>query len=296
MATTLKRTYDNRDAIPADIFIEKDGKFVFNPDIEIEGMIPSARLETFRDGNLKMRQRLEAFGDKIQVDAKGNITGFGGGLLDPDKASELLEREQELSDGNLTKKSEVTARVEQRVAEEKRKWDSEKKQLTDQLGDSRGKLRQLTIERTALELAIPFGLRKDEGAKSSLVLAVNTRWNIDENGEPVAYEPDGKTVKFDGHGVPMRGHESLKRDIEKMAKETHKFLFENNEGGGADGSRGSGASRYDDADVNPWDPKSYNRTKQTQLVKTDFEKARRLASKFGVDLKPSSVTKIAQTR
>jgi hypothetical protein len=121
---------------------------------------------------------------------------------------------------------------------------------------------------------------------------VNETWTIDpESGEPVSYEPDGRTVKYDGGGNPMRGEGAMKKYIEGLAKDRAKFLFEDNQGGGADGTtRSGGTGSRDDLEVNPFDPKTYNRTRQTELVKTNFEKARRMAAKHGIDLKPSSVT------
>lgn len=284
--TTLKRSYASQDEVPTNLFIEQDGKWIWNPDIEIDGMIPSNRLEPFRDSNVKLKQRVEAYGGTITVDAQGRVTGFGG--VDPDKVHDLLGREQELSDGNLTKKSEVNTRVEQRVAEEKQKFEKEKGKLQTQLDATLAKLRKVSVEGKALDLALPLGLRKD--AKEALALMVNERWSIDaESGEPVAYEADGKTVRYDGGGNPMRGEAAMKRDIESMAKDRAKFLFEDNQGGGADGST-RGASNRDDLEVNPFDPKTFNRTRQTELVKNDFPKAQRMAKKHGIDLKPSSVT------
>lgn len=290
MATTLKRSYSSQADVPTNIFIEKDGAWVWNPDVEVEGMVQASKLEPFRDSNVQLKRHLEKFGVTINTDQTGRVTGFGG--TDPDKVTELQSRAQELEDGRLTKKSDVEAAVERRVGEERQKWEKEKKGMETKYNDLHAKHRKAVIEQRALELAIPFGLKKDEGAKNALVLAINSSWNLGDDGEPVAFEADGKTVKYDSHGNPKRGVEALKREIESMAKDSYKFLFEDNQGGGADGSTRSGGGR-DDLEVNPFDPKTYNRTKQTELVKSDFAKAQRMARKHGIDLQPSSVTRAA---
>lgn len=295
MATILKRTYGSKDEVPADfitLYTDKDGKFVLNPEIEIEGLVPRAQMDTFRDGNVRLKQRVEAYGGTIQTDAKGNIVAFGG--VEPEKISDLMSKEQQLADGALTKKSEVETRVEQRVGEEKRKWETQKAQLDTQLRDLREKHRSMVIDAKATELAMPFGLRKDPAAREGLALMVKNTWTTDDNGDPVAYEADGKTVKYDGDGVPMRGGESFKRYIESLAKDKARFFFEDNQGGGAGGDGGRGGSRYDDNEVNPFDPKTWNRTNQAKLVNKDFKKAQRMAAKFNVELKPGSLQGVDQ--
>lgn len=290
MATILKRTYGSKDEVPADfitLYVDRDGKYVLNPDLEFEGLVPRAQNEMFRDSNVRLRQRVEAYGGTIQTDAKGNITGFGG--VDPDKVHELMGRAQELEDGKITKKSEVDARVEQRVGEERKKWEAKTAQLETQNKDLREKHRSMVIDSRATELALPFGLRKDPLAREGLALMVKNTWTIDDNGEPIAYEGDGKTVRYDSDGVPMRGSESFKRYIESLAKDKARFFFEDNQGGGAGGDGGRGGSRYDDNEVNPFDPKTLNKTKQAQLVMKDFKKAQRMAAKHGIDLPPSSL-------
>jgi hypothetical protein len=273
MATILKRAYGSKDEVPADItlYVEKDGKHVLNPDIEIEGLIPAARLEEFRNKNIEQSKQLEKFKD-----------------IDPDKYHDLLSKETDLADANLVKKSEVQMRVEQRLAESQKSWNTTKEKLEKELSEWKARTRKLTIEQQALGLAIPFGLKKDEAAKRSLILLVNDVWSIDDSGEPVAYEGDGKTVRYDSAGNVMRGQDAMKRFIDRLAKEDGKFLFEENQGGGADGA-GRGGSRFDDNEVNPFDPKTFNRTKQAQMVQKDFKKAQRMAAKHGVDLQPSSV-------
>lgn len=266
MPIQLKRTYDSKDAIPADIYVEKDGKFTLN-DIELEGYVPKSTVDEFRTNNTTLKRQLESFDG-----------------IDPVKARELLAKEQEIRDAETKGAERIEQRVQERTADRLKAWTTAEEKLKGQVASLTDRLHKAVIESKALELATPFGLRKD--AASNLVLTVNSVWTLDEHGEPVAYENDGKTVRLDSAGKSMRGLDGLQRYIEKLAKEDARFLFEPNQGGGA---QNQGGGRDDDGEVNPFDPKTLNVTKQGQLINKDFAKAKRMAAKHGIDLKPSSL-------
>jgi hypothetical protein len=265
----LNRTYDTREAIPADIYVEKDGKFVLNSDLSVEGYVPSTTLEEFRNNNIKLQK---------------DLAKFEG--IDPEKATTLIAKEKEILDAEAKGAERIKERVDERTKDALDKFNKDRERLEGENTKLRSELTRTKIEAKALELATPFGLRKD--AAENLRLTVNAQWVLDENGEPIVYEPGTKSAKLDEDGKPMRGTDGLARFIEKLAKEKAKFLFVPNSGGDAhnegNGERGGG----DDGGYNPFDPKIDNRTAQTKLVKTDYPKAVRLAAKFGITLPPKT--------
>jgi len=268
----LNRTYDSQELIPADIYVEKDGKFVLNPSIEIEGFKPNSVVDGFRENNLELQRKLAVY--------EG---------IDPAKAKTLLEKEQEILDAETKGAERIKERVEERTKDALDKFNKDRERFETENRKLRDELTRTKIEAKALELATPFGLRKD--AAENLRLTVNSQWVLDDQGEPIIYEPGTKSAKLDEDGKPMRGTDGLARFIEKLAKEKAKFLFEPNSGGGAQNDGGGSRDNSDDG-YNPFDPKIDNRTDQTKIVKADYPKAVRLAAKHGIKLPPKSTANL----
>ncbi len=267
----LKRIYDKKEDIPAEyqsLYEEKDGRWTIES-VEIEGFVPVKKLEEFRNQNVKLSESLKKFDG-----------------IDPERYQELLGRATELDDANLVTKSDVAKRVEARVKEVLEQHAKEKAQWTTQIGERDAKLRKVLIESKALEAGVPLGLRKEKGAQNALIMLVNNTFTIDENGEPVAYEPDGKTVRLSPNGDQMRGDEAVRSYVKKLSSEEAPFLFEGNTGAGAEpGTNRGGRGGADDGAANPWDPKTLNRTDQGKIFLADPARAQRMARKFGVELR-----------
>jgi hypothetical protein len=268
----LKRIYEKKEDIPAEyvsLYEEKDGRWTIES-VEIEGFVPVKKLEEFRNQNVKLSESLKKFDG-----------------VDPERYNQLLERATELDDANLVKKSDVAARVEARTKEVLEQHAKEKQLWQAKLSERDAKLRKVLIESKALEAGVPLGLRKEKGAQNALIMLVNNTFTIDENGEPVAYEPDGKTVKLSPNGDQMRGDQAVRDYVKKLSSDEAPFLFEGNRGTDVEpGTSGGAATRgREDGGVNPWDPKTLNRTKQGEIYMKDPALAQRMAKKFGVDLR-----------
>jgi len=273
----LKKTYTKKDEIPAEVvglYQENNGTFALPADFEVEGFVPSSTLDEFRTNNIALGKQLK------------NFEG-----IDPEKARQLLVKEQEILDAETKGAEKIKERVDERTKEVVESKNREVQKLQQERDTLRTQLQKAVIDSKALELATPFGLLKD--AARNLVLLVNEQWTLDESGQPISLEPGTNQARLDGNGKPMRGTDGLQRFIEKLAKEDAKFLFAPNQGGGA-GNEDRGSFRNgDEGEVNPFDPKTYNRTKQGELVNADFPKAKRMAAKFGIDLKPSAIRSAA---
>lgn len=276
---TLKKLYDAEADVPAEakgLYEEKDGKFHRKGDYDFEGLVPNARVEEFRTTNVGLTKRLEKF--------EG---------VDPDKYKDLVSREQEILDFKTTKENEIQKRVDQRTSDFKKQTEADLKKRDERITKMDSELRKAKIESKGLEFATAFGKLK-KGAGEVLTLKLNQEWSLDENGELVAYEQDGKTVRMGSNGESMRGTEALKRYVEQLGKDSMKFLWEDN--AGANGEPGSGSGGTSDiGELNPWDPKNEKmaglETLKGQIYTKDFKKAERMAAKFGVKLPAPVVTR-----
>lgn len=279
--TKLKKKYATKDEVPADFtgaYVEKGGEMVL--DIEIEGLIPASRLDPFRTNNTKAKEFLEQYGT---VEEQNGTLAFTP-RIDPKVYDSLKAREDELKDDSAIKEK-VDKRVTAATKEMQETNQRETAKKDQQIADLKGKLKSTLIKSEALSEATQFGILKN--ATDAFTLMIDQAWTLDESGEPVAYEADGKTIKLNENGDPMKGKEALKFFVKKMATDTNKFMFAPNEGGGGDSSvRGSG-SQSDNGDVNLWDMKIEmpdRETKQAQMYKKDFPKAQRMAARHGVQL------------
>ncbi len=277
----LKRIYDNETDIPEGAvgLYEKNGEGKFVLSTEIEGLTSIRRTDEFRTANLKLKTRLEAYED----------AEYGGGEMTPERVTELVGKEKTFTDAGAKTAEEIERRVNERTAEAQKNHEKEKRKLEHQLADITGKLQSVTIESKAVEAAIPFGLRKT--AHEDLIDRVLKVFKIDDKGQPVAYQSDGKTVRY---GTDPDKPLTITEFVKSLATDSAKHLFEDNEGTHADpsksGSRQSGGG--DDSAVNYWNPDTYingrpNMTEQNKLIRRNPDLAVKHAAKHGVKLEIS---------
>lgn len=253
----LKFIYTSQDEIPegmGDHYTESNGKWVLN----CEGAVPSSRLDEFRQTNIELKKKVEAFGD-----------------LDPVKVKEIMAKADEIEAAKVTGDDKVKELVEKRVAKMKEEHDRELEGLRTKLTTTESQLAARTIDAALVEAGAEFGLRPT--AHDDAVARGRTLFKL-EDGQPVAYKGDEKLYGKDGSPLSPREF------IESLTK-TAPHLFEPSEGGGAGGSgAGGGGGRLPDGG-NPWAKETFNLTKQAQILKTDKAAAQRLAAKAGVPLK-----------
>ncbi len=267
MPTTLKRTYATQEDIPetfAPFFIEKDGKFA--ADVDFEGYVPAKRLDEMRTTNITDRQKYEADLEKFKD-------------VDVEKYHDLLSREKDLGDGKLIKRGEIEAVVKPRVDEALKPVQAELKEEKGRTAILRDRLETAMISNGVVQAAIPLGLKK--GAAPDLIERARKVFKLNDDTEVVAYEPDGKTIKYHLGSEPY-GIEQFAKDTANDEYGKHLFV-ENQGGGGGGGSARGGAQRGDD--YNPWNPTTTNRSDQGKIIATDFPRAQRLAKKHGFTLK-----------
>jgi hypothetical protein len=253
----LKFIYTNKDEIPdglAEHYTESNGKWVLN----CEGAVPNARLDEFRQTNIDLKKKLEAFGD-----------------IDPVKAKELMAKADEIEAAKVKGDDAVKELVEKRVAKMKEEHDREMGVMRTKLETTESQLAARTIDAALIEAGAEFGLRQT--AHDDAVARGRTVFKL-EDGKPVAYKGEEKLYGKDGS--PMTPREF----IEGLTKAAP-HLFEPSEGSGAGGSGAGGGGGRMPEGGNPWMKETFNLTRQAQVMKADPAAAKRLAAKAGVPLK-----------
>jgi hypothetical protein len=247
----LKFIYETDSEIPealSQYYTESDGKWILN----CEGAAPAAKVDEFRRNNIELKKQVEAFAG-----------------IDPKRFKDLEKKEADFEAGKADSKEKVEELVAKRVA----KMSEEHQAAVDGLSKERETLHKqlsaLQIDQAVITQASELGLRKT--AHDDIVGRAKGTWRL-EDGKPVAYNGEAEKI-FGRSGEPI----SMKEWAEGLAK-TAPHLFEENTGAG---SGGGGTSGKGDDGANPWHEKSWNLTKQGQMLRADPDKAKRLAAQAG---------------
>lgn len=231
------------------------GKFV----LKVEGAVPKAQVQEFRDNNVQLKEKLEKF--------EG---------IDPENVAEVLATMKKVQDGELvesSKKEDVDKLVEDRVAEMKKQHDKELQDSSDRNDKLSGELANVKIKSALLKAGAEHGMRAT--AAEDLVARGKQVFSLDDDGNLVAKDEDGNAM-YGKAGSALTPGEFIK-DLSEKAE----HLFDPNEGGGSSGSGGGGGQGGD----NPFSKDTWNLTKQNQLINKDPKQARKLATAAGVSIK-----------
>lgn len=247
------------------LYIERDGAFIRADtagEVELEGVTPNERVQEFRTNNTRLTEEKEALELKFKD-------------VDLDKYRDLLSKEKDLEDHKLVKRGELD-QVRRAAADEAVKplqTELQKRETT--ISQLRTRLEEAVIGDQVVQAGLPLGLKK--GAVLDIKMRASRIFKLNENGEVVAFEPDGKTPKFK-NGVDPYTLEHFVQDLSQAADGKH--LFEENSGGGGDSSK-SGSQRSDNG-YNPWDKKTFNRFEQGKILKADRPRGIRMAKIHGI--------------
>jgi len=231
------------------------GKFV----LQVEGAVPKQQVDDFRANNLKLKTALEKFNG-----------------LDPEKAAEIAAAYQGVTDGTYVenaKKADVDKMLESRTAEMQKKYESELTLAIETASTMKNELQTVKVNQALLTAGATAGLRK--GAEADLLSRGREVFSLDDQGNLVARDEKGE-VRYGAAGQAFSPGEFIK---ELASKAEH--LFDPNAGGGAGGSGSSDSSM---GGSNPFKKETHNMTEQAKLIKTDPQKAKRMAAQAGVTI------------
>jgi len=191
---------------------EKDGQYY----LQVEGMVPKARLDEFRENNIKLAQDNDKL--KRHVDSYGAIT--------PAELEELRKKAE--TGGGEVDEEQLNTMVEERVAKRVSKMNEEHESALKAEREARGQaettLSKLIIDTNVQTEAVKAGVR--ETAVEDVLLRARNIFRV-ENGSAVPYKDDEIVYGKDGK-TPQTIGEWL---ADQASTAPH--LFKENKGGGA---------------------------------------------------------------
>tara|TARA_R110000782_G_scaffold12895_5_gene38155 strand:+ start:598 stop:1380 length:783 start_codon:yes stop_codon:yes gene_type:complete len=235
---------------------QKDGESWI---LQVDGVVPKKTHDTFRDANIDLKRKLEAFG-----------------ALTPEEAAEAAKLKRKVVDleTQITgDKDKVDKLVQQRVGEMRDVHEKERTALQGSLDKANGSLDTLTIDRDLVEAGRKFGLR--DTASSDLIGRGRSIFKRGADGNVVAMEADG-TVKFGPSGDPLTAEQFVHGLTTEAA-----HLFDPSKGSG---SGGSGTGGNGGTGRNPWKAKTFHLTEQARMVKENPQLAKQMAAEVGKTL------------
>lgn len=198
----------------AGLYEQADGKFRLN----VEGVAPREKLDEFRNNNITLIQKLEAFKD-----------------IDPNKYRELMSLQARVSNKELIEAGKLDEVVQSRISQMKTEHEQTLQQLNQKLSNADKQLESLLIDSAVRMQAMKQKVLPT--AVDDVMLRARMSFKI-VDGKAVPHEGDKPIYGKDGVN-PM----SVDEWINGLAKNAP-HLFESSQGGGARGS-GSGAGTGD---------------------------------------------------
>jgi len=187
-----------------------DGKYA----LQVEGVVPKARLDEFRDKNIELMKTMEQY--------KG---------VDPDQYQELLDLKRKVDESKLVESGKVDEAVQQRVQTLQSEYDEKIKEYESKLGDAQSKLEKTLLSSELQGKAIKVGAY--ESALDDIESRARQVYKL-VDGEILPIDSKGQVIYGRNGSDPMPMSEWLKG----LAKEAP-HLFKGSEGGGARNNSGS---------------------------------------------------------
>lgn len=225
------------------------------------GLVPKAKVTEFRKTNLVLKKKLEAFGE-----------------MDPTEAQDALDRKEEFEAGagaNTPEKIREAAEklAADRIAKITTTHEAQLGGLKTENGSLKGQLESRVIGDALRKAGNAQGLLPT--ATDDLIARGRGTFKVDEHGELIALESDGETPRLNDKGDAFGPTDFVVGLVKSAA-----HLFGESKGSDAKGSpTGPGVSGA--SGLNPWEKKTFNLTKQGEILKQDPKLAQRLAAKAG---------------
>jgi hypothetical protein len=236
----LKIKVQKKDEIPAGFesaYVERDGVFVL--DVE-GGFVEKSKLEEFRTNNINLQKQLQSF--------EG---------IDAAKARELLAKQTELETGDLIKKGDFKALIENQLAPFRTQLESEKKRNEQLLAQIEGTKMNDAVQSAGVKAGVRASAMKD------LMLRAKGSFKV-----------------VDGTVVANEGVQTLDEWLVALKGEAP-HLFEENSGGGAAGNGSGGAGLNASGRKNPFAKETWNLTEQGRITRENPKLAQSLRAAAG---------------
>ncbi len=193
----------------------QDGKLV----LDVEGAVPSSRLDEFRTNNIELKKQLEKFKD-----------------IDPVKYKEAVEKLSKIDQKTLMDAGQIDQVVNERVSGMRQEYETKVGDLTKQLGDATQRLSSVLIDSAVKSAALAAGVAQT--AVDDVVLRAKTFFQV-QDGEVVALNEKGHVIYGKDGEKPLSINEWV-----TGLKTAAPHLFGKMQGGGAGGSGQGGGIDY----------------------------------------------------
>jgi hypothetical protein len=251
----LKYRYADKGEIPEGLsahYTEKDGAFV----LAVDGVVEKTKLDEFRSANVALLKERDDL-----------VKRFEG--IDPDEVRKLAEEKRKLEEERQLKAGEFDKVLDQRLKALKEQHTKQLESLNAEREALNSRLSTIQIDQGVVAAATKRGLRPT--AIPDITARARSVFRL-VDGQPRAFEPDGKTVRYGKDGVtPM----TLEEWVDGQTSDAP-HLFESNAGGGAAGTPAGGGTGSQRSVRNPFRKETWNLTEQMRLTRTDPALASRL--------------------
>lgn len=193
------------------LYVKEGEKFV----LDVEGLVPKAKVDEFRNNNVQLQQQLDKLKD-----------------IDPVKYHELTALQRKIDEKELLEKGEVEKVVNLRVGEMKTNFETQIGTLQNENSSAKAQLAVLLIDNAVRIAAAKNGVVPT--AIDDVVLRARSLYVVDK-GAPVPKNEKGEVVYGKDGTTPMPMDEWL-LGLKKNAP----HLFVGSQGSGAGGGRGNG--------------------------------------------------------
>jgi len=212
--------------------------------VETENTAIAAKRDEFREEKKALDEKYGAATEELETFKKS----FGEKT--PEEIAELLKAQKEgdikalIGENKLEEAAEAIA--QNRIEEAERAQalkDQEKDKRIAELQNSNTTLDAQNREARLGKIGLAeFGKLDDHNPAAMLDVerSILADWSLDEKGDPIMYEADGKKVALDDKGNPM----TLQYYVNETMRAKSSHYFKPKEGGGAPGG-GTGASARD---------------------------------------------------
>ena len=216
MSEQLPYYVENLDNIPQEIhsfYTESDDGFLLN----VDGVVPKAKLNEFRSTNRKLNAELEEVNNKFKY-------------VDIEEYKTLKENQTNDAVKGVVQEADVNNIVQTRVKEMKATHDDEIASYKDELNKSKTQLSTLLIDNAITTQAGKHSVKAD--AVEDILLRAKRIFNVN-NGQVEAHNADGEVI-YNKNGDPLTIDEwitNLGKDAPHLFQESTGALTQGNKPG-----------------------------------------------------------------
>lgn len=193
------------------LYVQSGDVFV----LDVDGAVSKARLDEFRDNNVKLMKDLEKFKN-----------------VDPAKYQELMSIQRQIEEKKLIDAGKIDEVVEQRVNTMRSTYDEQVNNLKESNNTLTRQLETLIIDNNVRDQAIKNGVLPS--AVDDVLLRAKTTFKVQE-GQAVALDAKGQVI-YGKDGSTPKGISEWLTELKTAAP----HLFQPSDGVGARGSRVTG--------------------------------------------------------